>query len=229
MGGGGRNELPENLLPLLALFLGVAEIALIRGGGGRPPKDFKGLVPEEDDAVAGFAVGGTTEMDVSPPTILLLAVPLIDDCCCTAVVVARTVDTSVFPKEEAAAATGVGQMEGSDDARGQEITPWAFGVEEGKAIPPLGGEENTSWADEMGVSTGAVAATVEDEMPPLGGEENISLADDIMGVVASERGGTAFVPLGLAPTGVSCGCCCIIVGPVAAMDDKVAGGFAAVV
>ena len=50
IGGGGRNELPAVALPLALLLVvdkGVVEAVPIRGGGGRLPKDFDGVVTEE--------------------------------------------------------------------------------------------------------------------------------------------------------------------------------------
>ena len=89
---------------------------------------------------------------------------------------------------------------------GEEKISWAdeMGVTAVAMTPPLGGEENTSWTDDVGV-----AATTEEgvdvsccaaTMPPLGGDENTSRTDDVVAAATTEGDGGTFPPLGGAAT-----------------------------
>ena len=71
IGCGGRNKLPATAL-LLALLLAldkdVVDVVPIRGDGGGPPKDFNGVVTEEEAVLV--AGDGAEEKDGLPPTAL---------------------------------------------------------------------------------------------------------------------------------------------------------------
>ena len=55
-----------------------------------------------------------------------------------------------------------------------EVTVAATGVDEARKVPPLGGEEDTSWTAVVAVAGANAATGVEEDgiMPPLGGDLN---------------------------------------------------------